>query len=69
MRSSLDIFYLFLSSLSRAFYTFMQVSYEFAMIANRDDCRFEYFMRSILLGPRQPAFMAYTTSGIDKKKD
>jgi hypothetical protein len=47
----------------------MQVSYEFAMIANRDDCRFEYFMRSILLGPRQPAFMAYTTSGIDKKKD
>jgi len=38
--------------------------YEFAMIANRDDCRFESFARSVLLLPRNPAFMAYTTSGV-----
>mmetsp|Transcript_86230 Transcript_86230/g.167106 ORF Transcript_86230/g.167106 Transcript_86230/m.167106 type:complete len:522 (+) Transcript_86230:92-1657(+) len=43
--------------------------YEFAMIAARDDCRFEYFVRSVLLLPRAPAFMAYTTSGLSWRND
>jgi hypothetical protein len=45
------------------------VVYEFAMISSRDDCRFEYFVRSVLQLPRKPTFMAYTTSGVSWRDD
>jgi len=39
------------------------------MIASREDCRLESFMRSILLLQRRPAFMAYTTSGVQWRSE
>ena len=45
------------------------VVYEFAMISARDDCRFEYFVRSVMMLPRRPTFMAWTTSGVSWRDD
>lgn len=40
------------------------VSWEFAMIASRMDCRLEVFFRSVFNLPRQPMVLAWLTSGM-----